>query len=57
MYTTDLYEGMLAETVSISGANGDALNAYFARPLGAGPVPASCSSTTFRATAARPWPH
>ena len=40
MYTTDLYEGMLAETVSISGANGDALNAYFARPLGAGPVPA-----------------
>ncbi len=39
MYTTDQYEGMLAETVVIQGANGDTLNAYFARPLGPGPLP------------------
>jgi carboxymethylenebutenolidase len=39
MYQTDMYEGMLAETITISGANGDAINAYFARPLGAGPFP------------------
>jgi carboxymethylenebutenolidase len=39
MYRTDMYEGMLAETVSIEGAGGDAINAYFARPLGPGPVP------------------
>lgn len=37
--TTDLYEGMLAETVSMSGANGDLINAYLARPLGPGPYP------------------
>ena len=39
MYTTDMYEGMLAETISIQGHNGDAINAYFARPLGSGPFP------------------
>lgn len=39
MYQTDMYEGMLAETVSMSGANGDVINAYFARPLGPGPFP------------------
>ncbi len=39
MYTTDQYEGMLAETVNIQGANGDVINAYSARPLGAGPYP------------------
>src|SRR5262245_60925989 len=39
MYRTDHYEGMLAETVTIQGENGDPINAYFARPLGAGPVP------------------
>ena len=39
MYQTDMYEGMLAETVSIPGAGGDLINAYFARPLGAGPFP------------------
>ena len=39
MYTTDMYEGLLAETVSIGGHNGDTIGAYFARPLGAGPVP------------------
>ncbi len=35
-----MYEGMLAETVMMRGHNGDAINAYFARPLGPGPFPA-----------------
>ncbi len=39
MYQTDMYEGMLAETVTIPGHNGDLINAYVARPLGAGPFP------------------
>ncbi len=39
MYQTDQYEGMLAETTAIHGFNGDSINAYFARPLGAGPFP------------------
>jgi carboxymethylenebutenolidase len=39
MYTTDMYEGMIAETVYIQGANGDMINAYLARPLGPGPFP------------------
>ena len=39
MYQTNMYEGMLAETISIPGAGGDLINAYFARPLGAGPFP------------------
>ena len=29
-----MYEGLLAETVSIEGHNGDQIEAYFARPLG-----------------------
>lgn len=33
------YEGMLAETVLINGHNGDQIDAYLARPLGAGPFP------------------
>ncbi len=37
MYTTDQYEGLLAETVSIHGHNGEIINAYYARPLGPGP--------------------
>src|ERR1035437_765236 len=36
---TDEYEGMLAETVTIKGQNGDLVHAYFARPLGKGPFP------------------
>ena len=36
---TDQYEGMLAETVAIRGYDGDRINAYFSRPLGAGPYP------------------
>ncbi|MGQ4808525.1 Carboxymethylenebutenolidase [Candidatus Entotheonellaceae bacterium PAL068K] len=39
MYQTDMYEGMVAETITIQGANGATINAYFARPLGAGPFP------------------
>jgi carboxymethylenebutenolidase len=39
MYSTDQYEGMLAETITMPGANGEAINAYFARPLGPGPFP------------------
>ncbi len=39
MYQTDQYEGMIAETVSMRGHNGDTINAYVARPLGAGPFP------------------
>jgi len=40
MYRTDMYEGLMAETVTMKGANGDLINAYFARPLGSGPFPA-----------------
>lgn len=40
MVRTDVYEGLLAETVIIAGANGDLINAYLARPLGPGPFPA-----------------
>ena len=39
MYTTDQYEGMIAETVTMQGHNGDTINAYFARPMGTGPFP------------------
>jgi carboxymethylenebutenolidase len=40
MYRTDMYEGLLAETVTMAGANNDWINAYLARPLGTGPFPA-----------------
>lgn len=40
MYQTHMYEGMLAETVTMSGDGGTLINAYFARPTGAGPFPA-----------------
>ncbi|MCB9151983.1 MAG: dienelactone hydrolase family protein [Caldilineaceae bacterium] len=40
MYETNMYEGMIAETISYQGANGDWINAYYARPLGPGPFPA-----------------
>ncbi|MBM3948160.1 MAG: dienelactone hydrolase family protein [SAR202 cluster bacterium] len=39
MYRTDMYEGMLSETVTMPGHKGDVINAYFARPLGKGPFP------------------
>lgn len=38
-FRTDEYEGMLAETVTIAGHNGDLINSYFVRPLGTGPFP------------------
>ncbi len=38
-YETNRYQGMLAETISLPGHNGDLINAYFARPLGPGPFP------------------
>jgi carboxymethylenebutenolidase len=40
MIQTDMYEGVLAETITYPGANGDWINAYWARPLGPGPFPA-----------------
>lgn len=39
MYTTDQYEGMIAETVALAGHHGDRLYAYLARPTGPGPFP------------------
>jgi carboxymethylenebutenolidase len=36
---TDEYEGMLAETITMTGYNGDRVRAYFSRPLGPGPFP------------------
>lgn len=36
---TDEYEGMLAETITMTGHNGDNIHAYFSRPLGKGPFP------------------
>jgi carboxymethylenebutenolidase len=37
---TDEYEGMLSETITMTGHNGDNIHAYFSRPLGKGPFPA-----------------
>ena len=31
-----MYEGLLAETITLTGHNGDLINAYLARPLGSG---------------------
>ena len=39
MYTTDMYEGMIAETITVRSKGGDVINAYLARPLGPGPFP------------------
>ncbi|HSK30488.1 MAG TPA: dienelactone hydrolase family protein, partial [Candidatus Limnocylindria bacterium] len=39
MYQTNQYEGMLAETVAVTGHKGDVIYAYYARPLGPGPYP------------------
>jgi carboxymethylenebutenolidase len=39
MYQTHMYEGMLAETSTLHGFQGNIINAYFARPLGPGPFP------------------
>lgn len=37
---TAKYEGMLAETITLKGYNGDNIHAYYSRPLGEGPFPA-----------------
>ena len=39
-YTTDQYEGLIAETVMFPGDQGTLIQGYMARPLGAGPFPA-----------------
>ena len=39
MYQTNMYEGMLAETITIPGDDDLLVNAYFARPMGTGPFP------------------
>jgi len=39
MYQTNMYEGMLAETIPMLGYQNQWINAYFARPLGPGPFP------------------
>ena len=36
---TGEYEGMLAETIAVTGHGGDRIRAYFSRPLGQGPFP------------------
>ena len=39
MYETQMYEGMLADTITINGNDGDSIHTYLARPLGGGPFP------------------
>ena len=39
MYETQMYEGLLADTTTINGNDGDPIHTYFARPLGGGPFP------------------
>lgn len=39
-YETNQYTGMLAEIVTVAGNDHELINAYYARPLGAGPFPA-----------------
>ena len=36
---TGMYQGMLAETITINGSGGDAIHTYIAKPLGPGPFP------------------
>lgn len=48
MYRTDIYEGVLAETISLKGFQGVEINAYFAKPLSPGPHPAWCWFITYR---------
>ncbi|MBI2851894.1 MAG: dienelactone hydrolase family protein [Chloroflexi bacterium] len=38
-FGTNAYEGLLAETATITKYNNELINAYFARPLGPGPFP------------------
>ena len=47
MYETDMYEGMLAETITMPGNDGELINAYFARPLGSGSVPGDGANSPY----------
>ncbi len=38
-FQTDAYEGMIAETVGITGHGGKPIHAYYSRPIGDGPFP------------------
>lgn len=38
-FNTADYSGMIAETISIPGYNGDSIRAYYSRPIGEGPFP------------------
>ncbi len=38
-FQTDEYQGMLAETITLPGHNGDFIHNYVSRPLGEGPFP------------------
>ena len=38
-WQTDAYSGMIAETITFSGFNGDRIRAYYSRPLGEGSFP------------------
>jgi len=38
-FRTDEYQGMIAETMTFKGHDGDMVNSYFTRPLGPGPFP------------------
>jgi carboxymethylenebutenolidase len=38
-FATEGYDGIISEVISLASDNGDMINAYYARPLGAGPFP------------------
>ena len=38
-FPTDGRDGMTCEVIDLKGANGDTINAYYARPTGDGPFP------------------
>ncbi len=38
-FKTDAYEGLIAETISITGHEGKPIHAYYSRPIGEGPFP------------------
>lgn len=38
-FKTDAYEGMIAETVGLTGHEGKPIRAYYSRPIGEGPFP------------------
>ncbi len=39
MYETQMYEGLLADTITVNGNEGTPIHTYLARPLGGGPFP------------------